>query len=900
MELMKRLLDLLKYVWRQYRFLSITWLLFIILTFITFTFWGVHYIGKWITAEVEITLLGFFILGVALAGLSIFNKNLSYRGFRFSPWSVGLGRDLLDFKVPSKNYAKSIQELEDYVSVVGIFGEMGSGKSSLTRMIVEQMKKDSLLYSYISLTETNETKDFEKLFQERWFEAIGKNYPFRLGWTDQLPVMEAILRESKNGLFAELIRFLTLNGIGLFPTKAKVWDKYLDPVNNPQLCSRRVGKFFGNIPLFSERQFIVVVDELERAHLEEIYRVIEIIERFKYEGRGGLPVQIVFLLCISPRDLQDVITNNVSEKGALVGKFVFDDPKSIGTQIFIPTPSTFQKQIFIKTLFDQMTDSQGLMEREIKKVGSHEIYGISSFPHGSFQEDDKTALQFALSVFIDETPRAFVRTMNSVRFFLSMFSSEDKKLGLPIRLADLIVLEYIKIRFPYLIDFIRKTIEHVRPYSEYVNNGGMRSYFYRKNLQEEKISDIFRWIKHEMGIDVPAEKQKHIGDLLTLVAHRWIEFPSSPEMTDIGRQKYWDSRSTSDPEKMLEWLTFTKESPQNKSTYRISREIYDQHISKGASVIKALPGDELALYARFLSQSQVNNKEKLLETLREVIRRLIHKSTKKDQAFSIEKNTEWDSVYQDAIYRAIFLALAIIEQEPQIVEPSEELKEVWDLLKEIFYSKDVQSYVKLTILNSFGNNTRGSGSVHARLSFALQTLRSKGYEEEIKSSIKHVFGEVKERYFDGKQDIFSKEDHPFFVLYQTWSGKKDDRLGIKQMRNSATRTLERHPRALEVLWKNFPLQQGWRSYEDVLNSRDWFVWDDKGNFNIYIPLGDLVVITKRAKVSKELLAKAAFWGGNEVMNHERLKQRFEIKDDPETLKAVLTANGLYETPNPEN
>lgn len=881
--------------------LFVLWFCFLILAL-----WGVITQGKKNLLGLDIfshdlsrIIVGLFILIVALATIVIVKRRSAYRGYRFAPGSVGKDDDMLGVKDIAANYAKSLQGLGDYVNVVGVFGEMGSGKSSLVRMIIEKLERDSFLYSYISLTETNETKDFEKLFQERWFEAIKKSYPFKLNLAIHFPLMEAILRETSNGFYAAITRLLNFTNIGLFPTKVRVHDDFLGSPK-PTLCSNSVGKLFGHIPFFFEKRFVVVVDELERAQIDEIYRVIEIIERFKYEGRTGLPIQIIFLLCISIQDLEEIINEGDSEKGALIRKFIFEDPKSVGLRIFVPTQSIPQKQQFLKSAFDEMINPLKL--KEFKDIESHEIYSFRS-KWNNFEESEKGALQFALSVFLSETPRVFVRTMHGVLFFLASFSIRDKQLGLPIRLADIIILEYIKIRYPYLISFFRKTVEPVRHYSEYgFNAENHLSHSYRDELipryehgPKKEPLDLFAWIKKEVGVDIDTSEREKIEALFTLVAYRWLDFISSDKyVSDSGKDKYWESRSTSDPEKMLDWLSFSKETA-SKSAYRISREIYDRHVEKGQNAVEQLNGSELLLYARFLSQSNIKNKNILLQTLQETVRRL-QNTDGKGKHFKRDRAADFESEYHDAVYRVIFLALPVIELEPSnAAKPSAELKQTWSLLKEFLYNEKVPSEAKITILNSFGNNERGSGDVHARLFAALQKMFKKGYKEEIKSTIKHVFDEVSERYLNGTMDIYDREENPFFVLYQTWSGKTENVAELKKIQQAAKRKLEKHSEFLEVYWNKFPFENSWSSYDDVLKSRDWFAFGENESLSMYVPLHELIKITKDSGVQDSiLLKKVGFWSKEEVLNDGRLKSKLDVKDSGDTLKAILTKNALYQ------
>ena len=117
--------------------------------------------------------------------------NLAFKSF--ASGAVGINDDKLNFKISAQNAATGLKKLDDYVNVVGLYGGLGFGKSSYARMIMESFDVKETLYTYISLTETNEAKDFSKLFAERWSETLAERYP-KIDVASYLPFMQSILR----------------------------------------------------------------------------------------------------------------------------------------------------------------------------------------------------------------------------------------------------------------------------------------------------------------------------------------------------------------------------------------------------------------------------------------------------------------------------------------------------------------------------------------------------------------------------------------------------------------------------------------------------------------------------------------------------------------------------------
>ena len=273
----------------------------------------------------------------------------------FSPGAVGIDCDEYDMVESAKNNAKSFLNLNKHVSVVALDADTGYGKSSFVRMMIESLSPEDILYTYISLTETNNSTDFSHLFTERWSETLNKRYPRLFDSPEfHLELLSDILRENKQYfLISILLKWLQGIDFPLFRTRSKVSDTYSTP-DSYDIVSKKVGRMFGGVPEIKEKIWIIVIDDFERSPIDEIYRVIEIIERFKIEGRNGMPVKLIFLLCFAGTNLKNLLyveeKNKRTDLAFLVDQFLLSDKtKSIDKTISLPpVPTEVLKKGIIK------------------------------------------------------------------------------------------------------------------------------------------------------------------------------------------------------------------------------------------------------------------------------------------------------------------------------------------------------------------------------------------------------------------------------------------------------------------------------------------------------------------------------------------------------------------------
>lgn len=226
-----------------------------------------------------------------------FNQKEQYNQWKFAPLSIDIENDRFNWKNAAEREANNLLLMDKYVSVVLIDGKQGDGKSSYARMIIEALisnKGNKILYTYISLTETNQEKDFTKMFLERCFASISDRYP-KINFSNSLPMIREGLRDNGYSVWSLVVDAFTKINSGISKTLSIVHDPYS---KSDEFVSKDIAEKFGNVEQINEDIWIILVDEIDRAPTGEVYRAIETIERYKHDGRCGLPVKIVFMLCV--------------------------------------------------------------------------------------------------------------------------------------------------------------------------------------------------------------------------------------------------------------------------------------------------------------------------------------------------------------------------------------------------------------------------------------------------------------------------------------------------------------------------------------------------------------------------------------------------------------------------
>lgn len=836
-----------------------------------------YFFIKWLLygkAENPYLLIGIWVL---ISGILLYNKALPklasiYK--RFAAGSVNSENDQLGFSLSAKNACEGFLKLDDYVNVVGLYGGLGCGKSSYARMIIENFDDKKILYTYISLTETNAARDFSILFAERWFETLSSKYP-KIDVSNSVALMRPILRESGNGLVSDIIYFISKFSPGLIKTKAKIWDRHLG--HKPNFVSTNTAKLFGNVTEFNEDLWIIVIDEIERARLGEIYRVIEVIERFKAEGRDGLPLKIIFLLCIAREELEVFLNgfDNNNDTAMQIKKFFFEDPKSVTQPLFLPPIQYNTKEKFVVDQIKDIRREVGISKDGLDKFEIEFPLRLID-PIRQFLDGQKKGYDFIVNLLITESPRIIQRTISSLRFFYqSFFTIDARPREKQIRFSDLLTLSYIKVKYPFLIDFFTNTIHELLPQSEAQKIARWTDRSTKKDQPTEKKKRISDQIMQVANHRIPDQDREIIEKLVAIVAYPYIE-QLNERYED--KNKIYYAGTSSYAENLNDFLLLIAD--YTKTPYTTYHKIYSEHL-KNIDYPMTLKVDDLLGYSRFIRDYITEAQPKIYFSVVTAIFQAITQGK-----IEIQPRNVKDTLYDTAIYEFIFQLLEIV-----LHHNTDEnlLQSAVDKLVKILLDKKLNTGLKYIILNSFANNTRGRGSlIHQRLEEAFQKMLEKD-EKRIRDVIKYVFDEANERYLNGKDIIYKNEENFFYVMYQGWSGKKDRNEEIDKIQKLAKRDLEKYHDAISLYWNHYPLKEGWRNFEDVLRNNVFFA--DEKNRDLYMPLRDLIAISKKANIKDpEIKKKIAFWEG--MVNDPRYQEVTKLKDDLSTLKAVLISRGF--------
>ena len=847
-------------------------------------------------------LYGSFLLFCLVALLAIYwywrAKKINIKDLlprRFAAGAVGKNEDALDFRNSAETVAARLMAIKNYVSVVGIYGFPGFGKSSFARMIIESLPTDETLYTYISLTETNEAKDFSTLFAERWFSSLGERYP-KIDTKLAVPVMQSILRESGNGIIAPLFELAPWLNKGLKPTTAKTFDPaYPPPLMEGKVnTSSEIANVFGNVQEITEKLWVVMIDEIERARFDEIYRAIEIIERYKNEGRTGLPVRVMFILCVADTELRSYlrIYRSQNKLSYLIEDFFFDNATKSLTipPIYLP-PVSYEKklQYFKDKLIDfnnSLDDSQ--KEEKLEENLADVYFDTVSHKSSHSDTDEKKRLSCAFG-FIGFLPRLIDRCIGGLYFTFGAYRKESNIPRPRVKMSDLLIMEYIKIKYPYIMSFLTEYADAMRSQFDggtWTTPLGVATYSEKYVYQNEKKRFADLVIKNS-GIENVTEKEKKDIEELLPFACRWVsDFWNSKNDTSAGRKLDYLG-TLSDPHALWNYLHMTEDG--GESLYIKLDALYLKHKNKSLD-FKSISLQDLHDYARFLIDVGGTTSDIYLDVLGDITRRLTSQGE-----INIKPSDVGDTVYETIVFDFSYTLLNIIEfaknnagrSDADTKKSFRTMDDTLSALREVLESSNVTTEAKLIILNSFANKMRGSGSeIHGRFTEAFEYMELHN-EADIKELIQYVFSEYKQKYITDKKDIYENEQNFFYVLYQIWSGNANNSQEVADIREIASRNLEKHAEALELYWNRFPFDERWTSYKEA--PPDIFERIDSNA--LYMPLPRLIDITKRAKNPSELVVKKMrIW--QDAVGDSDYEARETLSNKKDTLGYILKEEKL--------
>ncbi len=722
----------------------------------------------------NISALPFLVISVAIIFLKCKTKSLDITKLkrRFAPESKSSNKDDLGFNTSATEAAKTIINPEKYVTVVALNGGYGEGKSSYARMIIEEVGAKKSLYSYISLTETNATNDFSNSFAERWFETLNERYP-TINIAPHVASLEAILRESTNhsALVSAISQTLVKLNFGLSKTVAKCCDSNFKTEKQQQkkeyFVPNSTAAMFNHIPKIKEDVWIINIDEIERAQLDEIYRVIEVIERFKHEGRFGLPVKLVFLLCVSGSDLQKRLTDlksNGNEKAQLIEDFFFNNPKSRDQNLFLPPVSYEKKKEFVVKSLNEVL---GKKEFGLQKISDLKNYQVTKTTDRFYEEDE--GLSWIVDHLTQESPRTIIKVCQELEFFYHCFKDLSGNIAAQsLAICDAITMSLIKMKYPFLIEVLKFYTSRLEVFDQVTV----------KDKPEERVLEIAsKSFSDDWTKEMIAKKLDQFIDLLGLISYKLCK--SNTHNASLGGIRSY--RRTSSNQTMKGFLSFYFDN---------NNVIYEKTYSSKnhQSEVVKLSDKDLPKYSYELLKTNNSSWEKYLDVATELLKRM-DIGSKRD--------------FSDEFLWTISSAIEFVSTKIEETETAKQAREkIWQSIKDFLKSEKITIVSKYHFLDAFANKT-GSSSSDSKKRNDLFEYISKDKERERKTLIEDIFNDAKKRYFAGEESVYANENDFANLLYQSWCGKQDVPRNTSPITKAAIRDLKNHPRAIEYYWEKY-------------------------------------------------------------------------------------------------
>lgn len=796
-----------------------------------FTVWG------WSNALVALSgclILCFF---VRLSASKIDLK----KDWRFAPDSVGGNKDELDFKGSAKSWAGRMLNDKEEVEVFLLDGSQGFGKSSFVRMIVESLGANprDLLYTYVALTETNEGNDLARLFAERWGDTLSARYP-KIRIDKESGMLRGIVRVSGQSFSVEDV-FNFLSRLDRPITTTLAYD-------GATPCSRSVAKVFGCVPRIHEKVWLVVFDEIDRALPQEIYRLLEILERFKHLPQDQkLPVKLRFILCVARDDLDKLLKelkgSNDAATGHHIDKFFY--LKSLHTKILLPFVPYEKRCEFILKCLKPIYYGQD--EAEIWKKVNEEPHVPD--PLREFQNSENS-LSFAIQLLAKDSPRMAKRVISGADSKRAVFLRAGRHLHV-VRFSDFLLMEYAHQKYPFLIDFMYKTIDEIVPRPM----DSIRDLdLFMKKMETRKFKDkdgkelgveeaLCRWLQDETGAE--EDKVKKSVPVLAALSFTYIRYLQNIK----SRERYEDSFS--DPWNLYRYLRLAqgKEDPAERLD-----AFYSRHLKSEDVLTEMSDAEEITRYVSTMLRQDTKVPDTiLLGTAKEIIERIASGST-----MPFEKHGGRGTPRHNATIALSEIVQRILSSSSNnVIAVNKDVENAVNLCVSFLQKAQIETGLKLILL---------SGLKEFPL---IKDKRSQCFKD-LSQAGRGVLAEFYSRYDEQQKVIYDFEENYIFVLYNVWSGDPNDEQEIAKIRTIAERGLESNPEAIKAFWGIYStLMEDKRVGPDVVSRNK--IYPNTESTAFFITLDRL----------------------NEVTNNG-------IENDPVFLKKVAKINDLLKKPELES
>lgn len=386
--------------------------------------------------------------------------------------------DYLDFDYLIETVSNIIKNDDLLPSTIGVYGDWGSGKSSLINMSIASLKdnkdteciyfngwlfedyedaKTALLGNILDTIESNRTLD------ENAKKCIAGLYKS----IDKMKLVKNAIRlggaflTGGSSIAAEFAISKALDKI-LPSNDGIVKEDFMDDIKS-ELTDKELREDINSFrddfdKLLKETnidRLVVFIDELDRCSPDTILNTLEAIRLFLYVGRT------VFIIGADERHISYAVQTKFKEIegiGIDIGKEYLE--KIVQYPVRIPRLSTREVELYISLLFMEKDLSKEEFEKTIKFINEQKAKNFLDFQidYVLLKEfDDKIADKVKLSLEVSKqistvlasglngNPRHCKRFLNSMEMRLAMAEYKGVKLDRKI-LAKVMMLEYFKIR----------------------------------------------------------------------------------------------------------------------------------------------------------------------------------------------------------------------------------------------------------------------------------------------------------------------------------------------------------------------------------------------------------------------------------------------------------------------
>ncbi|HHX67668.1 MAG TPA: NTPase [Gallicola sp.] len=385
--------------------------------------------------------------------------------------------DYLDFDYLIETISDIIRNDDLLPSTIGVYGDWGSGKSSLINMSITSMKDDENIVSIY----------FNGWLFEDYEDAKTALLGSILDTIEEKRTLDETARDCIKGLYKSIDKMkLVKNAIGLgvgaflssgtnivadlaistvldkIPTlkdgifKEDIMETIKSELTNKEL-RENISTFREDFDKLLQRanidRLVVFIDELDRCSPDTILETLEAIRLFLYVGRT------VFIIGADERHISYAVQTKFKEiegTGIDIGKEYLE--KIIQYPVRIPRLSTREVELYISLLFMEKELTKEEFEKTIEFINIQKNKNFFDFQLNysilkDFNEDIANKVRLSLEVSkqlssvlangLNGNPRHCKRFLNSMEMRLNMAKYKEIELDRKV-LAKVMMLEYFK------------------------------------------------------------------------------------------------------------------------------------------------------------------------------------------------------------------------------------------------------------------------------------------------------------------------------------------------------------------------------------------------------------------------------------------------------------------------